>query len=444
MASRRVVGVLLLGSRIGTTLARELRAQMRCEVTFLSGSTVTGTSLDAPGDAGALLMALKSWRRSTRDLAKLPVQKVHAAHLTYLTLVRRFPFSDPDSEQFYVMQRSFDPEMSFLEIMERDMVALALIALCAALVTGLYLSEQILRPIQSLVRGAQEMEQGNFDHPLGIRRSDELGYLADRFADMRQRERAYLSGLEQATRLKSHFLSIASHELRTPISVLIAYRDILAAGELGPVTPEQREVLDTMHKHLERLTRLAEDAAHFARVKSERMVLHFESHPIEALLRRTVTLAQTAGVNRQVEVETRCDPAIGEIEADYGALERALLQLTTNGIRFTPDGGHVRVSAEIAAAGKLQVTIADDGVGMEQKKLDGMLSSEFSVPEPVNYRSPSGLEFNAAGLGLGFPVARAIIEAHGGSITGTSGVGAGTRLVVEIPLRQDEGTRAAA
>jgi two-component system phosphate regulon sensor histidine kinase PhoR len=198
-----------------------------------------------------------------------------------------------------------------------------------------------------------------------------------------------------------------------------------------------------MQKHLERLTRLAEDAAHFARVKSERMVLHFESHPIETLLRRTVALARTAGGNRQVEVTVACDPAIGDVEADYGALERALLQLITNGIRFTPDGGHVRVGAEIAAE-RLRMTIEDDGVGMEQEKLDGMLSTEFSVPEPVNYRSPTGLEFNAAGLGLGFPVARAIIEAHGGSIIGTSRVGAGSRFIVEIPLEQDESARSAA
>jgi signal transduction histidine kinase len=404
---------------------------------------MTGTSLETPGDAGALLMALRSWRRTETDFAKLPPQKVHAANVTYLALVRRFPFSDPDSQQLYVIERTFDPEMIFLEVMEHDMIALALIALIAALITGLYLSEQILRPIQSLVRGAQEMEHGNYDHPLGIRRKDELGYLADRFADMRQRERAYLSGLEQAGRLKSHFLSIASHELRTPISVLIGYRDILAAGELGPVTPKQREVLDTMHKHLERLTRLAEDAAHFARVKSERMVLHFESHPIEDLLRRTVALAQTAGVNREVQVEMHCDSGLGQMEADYSALERALLQLITNAIRFTPDGGHVRVSVQAPVAA-IRVTIEDDGVGMEQEKLDGMLSSEFSVPEPVNYRSPTGLEFNCAGLGLGFPVARAIIEAHGGAITGTSQVGAGTRLVVEIPLKQDEGAKSAA
>jgi signal transduction histidine kinase len=443
MAGRRVVGVLLLGSRIGTGLARELRAQMRCEVTFLSGTTVTGTSLDTPGDAGALLMALRSWRRAPGDVTELPVQRVHAAHSTYLTLVRRFPLSDPETDQIYVIQRAFDPEMAFLDVMEKDMLVLALIALLAALVTGLYLSEQILRPIQSLVRGAQEMEKGNYDHPLGIRRRDELGYLADRFAEMRQRERAYLSGLEQATRLKSHFLSIASHELRTPISVLIGYRDLLAAGELGAVSPAQREVLDTMRKHLERLTRLAEDAAHFARVKSERMVLHFESHPFESLLRRTVTLAETAGASRAVEVVVRCDPAIGEVEADYGALERALFQLVTNAIRFTPDGGHVRVSAE-AADGRLRVTIEDDGVGMEPPKLEAMLSSEFSVPEPVNYRSPTGLEFNAAGLGLGFPVARAIIEAHGGTIAGESRVGEGTRFVVEIPLRQDGEARPAA
>ena len=156
-----------------------------------------------------------------------------------------------------------------------------------------------------------------------------------------------------------------------------------------------------------------------------------------------MALARTAGVNRQVEVETHCDTAIGEVEADYSAFERALLQLIVNSIRFTPDGGHVRVSAE-TAADRLRVTIEDDGVGMEQEKLDGMLSSEFSVPEPVNYRSPTGLEFNAAGLGLGFPVARAIIEAHGGSITGTSRTGAGTRLVAEIPLRHDEEARARA
>ena len=444
MGGTRVVGVLLLGEPIGAPLARQLRSQMRCEVTFLSGTTVTGTSLDSPGDRGALVLALKAWRKdAAADVARLPVQQVKASHNTYLTLVRRIPLSDPTTQQLYVMQRAFDPETSFLHTMEKDMLVLAVIALLAALITGLVFSEQVLRPIQSLVRGAQEMEKGNYDHPLGIRRSDELGYLADRFVDMRQRERAYLGSLEQATRLKSHFLSIASHELRTPISVLIGYRDILAAGELGPVSPQQKEVLETMQRHLERLTRLAEDAAQFARVNSERMVPDFQVQDAKSLLRRAVALACAAGANRSVQVELKCDPAVGVVEADGSGLEQALVQLITNGIRFTRDGGQVRVHA-CESEGRLRIAIRDTGVGVAPQKLSAMLSGQFAVPEPGNYRSPAGLEFNAAGLGLGMPIARSIVEAHGGSIQGESRLGEGSTFVVEIPLVQDGEARAAA
>ena len=73
-----------------------------------------------------------------------------------------------------------------------------------------------------------------------------------------------------------------------------------------------------------------------------------------------------------------------------------------------------------------------------------MMAGEFAVPEAGNYRSPSGLEFNAAGLGLGLPIARSIIEAHGGTITAKSLRGSGSTFVVEIPLSQGEDTKAAA
>jgi signal transduction histidine kinase len=435
MASGQVVGVLLLGESIGAPLARELRSQMRCDVTFLSGTTITGTSLDAADDRLALVREIQSLRRRTpAEVARLPVRRVQASGVTYLTLVRRIPLSDPATQQLYAIQRSFDPETSFLHVMQGDLLKLAAIALLAALLTGLLFGEQVLRPIQSLVRGAQEMEKGNYDHPLRIRRRDELGYLADRFVDMRQRERAYLGSLEQATALKSHFLSIASHELRTPISVLIAYRDILAAGELGPITPQQEEALATMQGHLQRLTRVAEDAAHFARVKSDRRVPDFESHDIEALLNRAVAMARAAGSGRAVGLELSCDLS-GEIEADGGDLELALLQLITNGIRFTPDGGRVSVDAR-EVGDRLRITIRDTGVGVDQSQLEALLSGEFAVPEAGNYRSSTGLAFNVPGLGLGLPIARSIVEAHGGTLRAESRVGEGCTFAIEIPLVQ--------
>ena len=444
MANGQVVGVLLLGETIGAELARDLKSQMRCEVTFLTGNTVTGSSLQSPGDRGALMLALRGWRKSpAADLTVMPVQQVRAANNLYLTLVRRIPLSDPHDQKLYVVQRAFDVETAFLHAMEKDMAVLAIIGFLAALITGLVFSAQILGPIQSLVRGAREMEKGNYDHPLNIKRGDELGYLADRFVDMRQRERAYLGSLEQAGRLKSHFLSIASHELRTPISVLIGYRDLLAGGQLGPINDQQKEVLETMQRHLERLTRLAEDAAQFARVKSERVVPSFDTHDVTALLRRAVTLAQTVGLNRQVDVKLECDPGLTTIEADGAGLEKALVQLISNGIRFTPDGGRVRIEAR-EREDQLCVRIEDTGVGIDPERLSAMMAGEFAVPEAGNYRSPSGLEFNAAGLGLGLPIARSIIEAHGGTITAKSLRGSGSTFVVEIPLSQGEDTKAAA
>ena len=440
----QVVGVLVLADEIGAALARDLRSQMQCEVTFIAGAVVTGSSLESPGDRGALMMAVRGWRRNPlTDITAMTVQQVKASHNTYLTLVRRIPLSDPTDQQLYVIQRAFDAETAFLHAMEKDMVVLALIALLAALLTGLLFSGQILRPVQSLVRGAREMEKGNYDHPLNITRGDELGYLAERFEEMRQRERTYLGSLEQATRLKSHFLSIASHELRTPISVLIGYRDLLAGGQLGPVNDQQKDVLETMQRHLERLTRLAEDAAQFARVKSERVVPNFGTHDVPALLRRAVALASTAGVSRKVELTLDCDPSLTTIEADGAGLEKALVQLITNGIRFTPDGGRVRIQAK-EHGGQLRIKIEDSGVGIDPERLTAMLAGEFAVPEPGNYRSPTGLEFNAAGLGLGLPIARSIIEAHGGSITAHSIRGSGSTFVVEIPLSQADDSSAAA
>jgi signal transduction histidine kinase len=442
LAGGQRVGVLLLGVQIGSTLARELRSEMHCEVTFLSGTTITGTSLEAPEDRQALLRTIQRLRPSG-NLGRLPVQQVGARRASYLTLLRHLPSSDTTAQQLYVMQRALDPEIAFLHAMHKDMIALATLALVAALITGLLFSGQVLRPLQGLVRSAQEMERGNYDHPLQVTRRDEIGYLVERFIEMRQRERTYLGSLEQAMQLKSQFLSIASHELRTPISVLIGYNDLLAGGELGPVTVEQKDAFERMRAHLVRLTSLAEDAARFARVKSERLVLDFQSHAVEAVVQRASALARAAGARRAVAIDTVCDDTTGPIEADGAKLEDAIFQLITNGIRFTPDGGRVEVHAR-EVEGRLELTVRDNGVGIPQARLDTLLSVGFSAIEINNHRSATGLEFNAPGLGIGLLVARAIVEAHGGSIRGESQVGEGSTFVVEIPMSQDQAVKAAA
>ncbi len=440
----RIVGVLLLGREIGPSLARELKSQMRCEVTFFSGTTFTGSTLQAPGDRTALVRALERVDLTAEPGRGRPaVERVRAPGADYLTVARRIPGSDPGARQYYVMQRSFDPETSFLSHMRRDLLVLVALALAAALITGLVFSGQILGPVQRLVRGAQEMEKGNYEHPLGASGNDELGYLATRFGEMRRRERAYLGSLEQGTRLKSRFLSVAAHELRTPISVLIGYHDLFVGGGLGPVSPAQKHALDTMRSHLARLTRLAEDAARFARVKGERLVLELQPRDVPALVRNAVGAAVAAGSGRAVRVETHCEPFDEPVEVDAESIEQAILQLVTNGIRFTPDGGRVDVRAR-GRDSMLRIEVQDTGIGIEAGRLDAVLTDGFTPGDPLKHRSSTGLEFDVPGLGLGLPIATAIAEAHGGRLCAESHPGGGSTFILEVPMRQSERARDAA
>lgn len=441
-----VGGALMIGASIGRQLALQLQEQMRCEVTFLSDGQLTGTTLVTPGHLTSVVRAVGDLGvEPGQDLAELGVVQIHAPGATLLTLVRRIPGSDPRTQQLFVMQKSFDPETSFLHRMQRDMLMLAVLAVIIALVTGWAFSEQIVRPVASLVRGAQAMEKGDYDHPLEIRRHDELGYLAERFVEMRRRERAYVSSLEQATRLKSEFISIASHELRTPISVLAGYRDVLASGGLGPLSPKQQEVLEAMRGYLTRLTRVAEDATQIAQVRGERLDLEHRPFEFEPSLRRAVGAALAQGTGRRVHVEMQVAPLSRPVEGDAEALGQAITHLVANAIRFTADGGRVDVEAA-AAGGMLVLEVRDSGVGMDSARLKAVLSGESVPRESRETRQATqlDLEFNRPGLGLGLSVARAIVEGHGGSLSAVSHPDQGSTFTITIPLDQTERRRAAA
>jgi signal transduction histidine kinase len=438
-ADGRVVGVLLLGAEIGQTLALDLRQQMRCEVTFLSQGAVTGTTLRTHAERTALMQMLKRARLGPDDhWRRLGMLRMKVgSEGEFLTLVRQIPGSDPEAGQYYVMQRSFDPELLFQRTVRNDLLAVAAVALILAIATSFVFSEQILRPVQKLVHGAREMEAGNYEHPIEVVRDDELGYLADQFTRMRSREQAYVSSLERATRLKSEFISIASHELRTPISVLSGYRDLLAEGSLGELEPKQAKVVEAMREYLDRLRRVAEDASMIAEMRNERMTLDRRPSPLPGVVRLAVDSALASAGGRNVRVETEVETPHAIVEVDSQALAQALTHLVTNGIRFTPDGGRVRVTAS-ARDGLLSIAVADTGVGMNEAVVASLHAHGAAERDAAHHRSAVGLEFNSGGLGLGYTLARGIVAAHGGQIEIASRQGEGSTFTVRIPVESTE------
>lgn len=444
-ADGRLVGVLLLGSEIGQELATELRRQMHCEVTFIAGRNVTGTTLADSADRQALLDALELGDAGpTATAARVGAIRAGGPH-QYLTVARRIPGSAAGAAQFYVLQQTSESEAHFQRAIRGDLIALAAVALILAIVTGFVFSERILRPLQKLVRGAQEMEAGNYDHPIDVRSRDELGYLAGQFTRMRAREQNYVLSLEQATRLKSEFISIASHELRTPISVLSGYRDLLAEGSLGALTEKQARVVEAMGEHLGRLRRVAEDAALVAEMRDERRSLDRKSVPVGSVVRLAVEAARATAGNREVTVEAHLESPEEPVFVDHQALAQALTHLVTNGIRFTPDGGRVDVTATVRD-GLLTMVVADTGVGMTASELESLRTLGSAERDAAHHRSTVGLEFGSGGLGLGFTLARGIVSAHSGRIEIESRKGAGSTFTVVVPAggAESEPARAAA
>jgi signal transduction histidine kinase len=441
---RQTVGALLLGANIGTRLARELRQQTRSEVTFVSGQLITGSTLEDDRDREALLSALDNFHgRSAGDFSRTGITEVKGPLRTFFTVARNIPLSEAGQHQLYVMQRSADPEISFLRKMQSYLLLLGALAVIVALASGFVFSERLTRPLERLVRGAQEMERGNYQFPIDVRGRDEIGYLADRFQLMRQHERVYVNSLEEATRLKSVFISFASRELRTPISVIRGYHDLLAEGQLGPLLPQQQQALRGIGDSLSNLLKVADDATLMAQVQGERSTLERASHDVAELLDAAIGTALAQAPTRAVKVTRRESRSLGTAAVDGRLLTQAVANLVANGIRFTPDGGKVEVDAEVSN-GELVVQVRDTGVGIGPEKLGRLFEKAYLLSEIDSHPAQGTLEFNKPGLGFGLSIVRAIVEAHGGTISVESAAKRGSTFAIRVPLDIDQRLRTAA
>ena len=438
LAGPRRVGLLLLGAGIGQDLAERLRTLTRSEVTFVSNGTLTGSTLEASSDRHGLASTLSSGRSPARDSKRGPsdaeVFTFAGATSQYITVAGPIRGSAPGEGQLFAIQRSLATETAFLSRMRTALLELGLLGAVLSIALGYVISRSITAPVRTLVRGAEEMERGNYDYPLQVKSLDEIGYLAIRFRDMRQRQRVYVKSLEEVARLKGDFVDVASHELRTPLSVLKGFLELLSLERLGPLTPHQKEAVSAMEGGVSALTRIAEDAWRVSQIQSRRLVLETGAHDVGTILEEGVGRARVAGRGRRVEIRMERPSGIPPLLIDGTRLTEAVAHLVSNGVRFTPDGGSVTASAALEGS-DLLIHVADTGQGIAEDRLEKLLDRSFTFRDTLNHHSSSTLEFGSEGLGLGIPIARGVAEAHGGSLTARSRPGAGSVFTLRIPAK---------
>jgi signal transduction histidine kinase len=228
--------------------------------------------------------------------------------------------------------------------------------------------------------------------------------------------------LREADRMKDEFVALVSHDLRTPLTSIIGYLELALENEDLPQT--ERRYLEVVERNSERLMHLVNDLLFVARLEAGEMDIHLDELDLATVVRQAVEEAGPRARAKEIALETETDSA-PTVSADRGRMFQLLDNLVGNAIKFTPAGGKVEV--RLSRRGDFaRLEVEDSGIGIAPDDQRRLFERFFRA---ANTRGDQ-----ASGTGLGLYIARAIVEAHGGSIDVSSTLGAGTCFCVELPL----------
>jgi signal transduction histidine kinase len=233
--------------------------------------------------------------------------------------------------------------------------------------------------------------------------------------------------LEVASRHKSEFLANMSHELRTPLNAIIGFSEILAEGLFGDVNDKQAEYLRDILDSGRHLLSLINDILDLSKVEAGRMELELADFDVPSAIDNALTLVRERADRRGISLGRDIDGRVGTIRADERKVKQVLLNLLSNALKFTPEGGRVDVRAAVDDQ-LLEVSVTDTGIGIAPGDQEAVFEE---------FRQVGTADRKVEGTGLGLALSRKFIELHGGRIRVKSEVGTGSTFTFTIPVRRE-------
>jgi signal transduction histidine kinase len=231
--------------------------------------------------------------------------------------------------------------------------------------------------------------------------------------------------LEAASRHKSEFLANMSHELRTPLNAIIGFSEVLAEKMFGDVNDKQAEYLQDILESGRHLLSLINDILDLAKIEAGHMELDSAAFDLPSAIDNALILVRERASRRGITLGCTIDQRLGLISGDERKVKQVLLNLLSNALKFTPEGGRVGVGARLHDD-VAEVSVADTGIGIA-------LTDQDTVFE--EFRQVGTADKKAEGTGLGLALSRKFIELHGGKIWVQSEVGHGSTFTFTLPVR---------
>ncbi len=256
--------------------------------------------------------------------------------------------------------------------------------------------------------------------------------------------------LEQLDRAKSDFIAVLSHELRTPMGILVGYSQMMAEDPDLRDRPGQQSIVDGLSKGAARLQEIIETMLDMAMIDNRTLRLYHKPVPLLPVVQAVSSQFITALQQRRLSLTLDESLAgLPKVEADTETLGKVFYHLIINAIKYTPDGGRITVSGQALPEGNarlpsggVELVVADTGIGIDPRFQD-LIFTKFYQTGEVALHSSGKTKFKGGGPGLGLAIARGIVEAHGGQIWVES-LGydearcPGSRFHLALPLRQPQ------
>ena len=287
-----------------------------------------------------------------------------------------------------------------------------------AIIAGVIVSRMFAAPMSDLEKAANEIGQGDLSSRVEPRGSQEMIAVAAAFNEMARQ-------LEQAESMRRSLLADVAHELRHPLHVLQGNLQAMQDG-VYPVNEEEIERLITQTHHL---TVMVNDLHILAQAEARQLPLHIKKVDIAGLVKDVAVDYQPLAQAHQIDLHVELLGTMPSfMEIDQARIRQALQNMMDNALRHTPDGGQIKLVVQQQGS-RLQIVVADDGEGIAQDQLPFVFDRLYRG-DPSRHRRPGS-------TGLGLPITKTLVDAHGGTITAESGgVGQGSTFTINLPLHR--------
>lgn len=303
----------------------------------------------------------------------------------------------------------------------RRFLLVALLCLIVGILGAAALANNFHKPLAELLEGARLIGAGDLKHKIAVDRQDEFGELSSAFNGMGER-------LNELDEIKQAFFQTITHDLRNPLSAIMGYAEILSESLKDTVTEKQLNQIKIVHTAAGQLTAMVNDILDISKLEAGAMKLEFQPVSLRDIVTQLVDLLSVQAQKFKVTLAADVDPDLPSIHADLDLLRRVVMNLITNALKFTPEGGTVTVRAARDGADSVRLSVTDTGCGIPKDKLKYMFTKFFQVDETKTLARKKG-------TGLGLTIVKQVVEAHGGKVWVESEWEKGSSFIFVVPIK---------